>query len=698
MRRRTFLELVATTSVAGSAFGRTGGTTRATSLTVGTSCAPTDTISPLEFYSPASLLDANGGTLTDSSVVVTWAADTATNDDADRNNDAVLYGSTPIPLAADDGPVVGFGAMLVQDNQNVNFEYGNEEFVLNVWDAKLGGSGTVLWDDGHGQYYTLSSFTEFESYAEANGYTVQATTSLAADLSSADAAVVTSPSTAFTSNELDALASFVSGGGALFLHDQSDYGDNDETANLNAIASHLGLAFRFNDDEVTDTERNYDGNDYAPVTDAFNDATFDYFTDRTGLGFEAGNVYTATVSGVTDGDTVDVDFPDGTTEEIRMLGMDTPETKRNSKYERIQEWEGIEDDRYLSNWGETAKDYAKSQLDGETVSVIFDENEPVRDAYGRLLAYVHYDRTGDGSRDTDYNYEMVAQGYARVYDSGLTRHESYWDAEQNARQNGTGVWTQSDPANSTEIRDRSVDDLFFPNVSSIRTTTGAVADSRVPVYAEGTATQDANGGVSYTDIPLVALDEAANVAMVGGPTIDEAYEADEGFGVDTSGYENFAFLTNLIDYLSDTTGSVLIDGGHGQFGAEFALSSEDAAYYQRYLEGQGIAFEQVNTLSSANLSRGRAIVITTPPTCFTQTEVDALSTFVGDGGAVVLVGSAAADAGATANLNDLAGALGSDLRLNDDQVLDATNNVDGDSSIVSTTVFDASFPLFTPYS
>ena len=67
---------------------------------------------------------------------------------------------------------------------------------------------------------------------------------------------------------------------------------------------------------------------------------------------EPGTWYDATVLDVTDGNTIDVELDsDGTEYEIRVLGLDTPETKRNNRYEEVREWEGIEDDNYLADWG-----------------------------------------------------------------------------------------------------------------------------------------------------------------------------------------------------------------------------------------------------------------------------------------------------------------------------------------------------------
>jgi len=686
VQRRTFLSALA---------AATGGSAAGIELTGRTSAA-SGQIPELEVYSSSSLVNENSNPLTDDSYVAVWAEDTAYNIDDDGSGDAVSYpDDTPIPVVASDWNVVGFGSMLVTDS-DTNWQKGNEEFVLNVWDDALGGSGTVLFDEGHSQYYTLSKFSEFESYAEDNGYTVTATTSLASDLSGADAAVITSPSDSFTSNELSALGDFVSNGGWLFLHGQSDNGDYDETQTLNDLASYLNLAFRFNDDQVTDGIQNA-GESYQPVTTQFN-TSFSYFGDRDGLGLDPNETYTVPVTDVLDGDTVKVEFSDGTTENIRILGTDTPEKSSNSQYERIQEWEGIEDSTYLEAKADEATNFGKAELGGETVDLVFDDNEPVRDAFDRVLGYLYYDESGDGTRNANYNHQLVKQGHARVYDSSFAKHGAFIDSEQAARADGIQVWAESDPENSTEIRDNPVDELFFPDTASVRTTSGGVSDSRVPVYAETTATQYLDGGYSYSgDIPLTAVDETENVAIVGGPFIDESYESEEGYSTDTSSYGNFPFLTNLVDYLADTSGDVLIDGGHGQFGANYGLSAEDTAYYMRYLEGQGIGLEGVNEFSGSSLDGARAVIVTTPPEAFTASEIDALDTFAANGGAVILMGSGKTTADARANINDLASGLGTDLRVNADQVVDDTNSVAASQDVPETSVFDDSFPLFDAY-
>ena len=411
---------------------------------------------------------------------------------------------------------------------------------------------------------------------------------------------------------------------------------------------------------------------------------------------EPGIWYDATVLDVTDGDTIDVELDsDGTEYETRVLGLDTPETKRNSRYEEVREWEGIKDDNYLADWGENAKDYARAEFPaGKSVQIAVDDNEDEEDQFGRLLAYVRYDKSGDGSMDTLYNLDAVGLGYARVYGSSLTRHDEIWQAERNAREAGRRVWSRSDPENTSEVDNNPVDEMFVPNASSVRTDAGAIDPGRVPVFAESTATQRlGSDGVDYDEIPLVGLDEAANTALVGGLSVNEDLE-DDAQG------QHQVFLTNLVDYLSSQSGRLLVAGGNREFNASRALSNEDTVVYQRFLEGVGIDFEQVNSFDGAygnSLDSARGIIATNPPQAYSKGELDALSSFVADGGAVILMASAEATDTMRSNLDDIAAGLGSDLRINDDQVFDDSSNA-GDSSLLLTSNFDTSFPLFDAYS
>jgi hypothetical protein len=594
----------------------------------------------------SSLLDSSEQPLDDDTIVAVRSESEATISDADSNGDAVSYPSgTDIPLVAVDGSVAGLPAPMVNDDElEFNGSFDNEEFYLNLWDSLLSDSGTVRWDESHGQFWGTGKFGDFIGYAEENGYTVEAGNSIPSDTSSVDGLVVTTPSNAFSNAEFGSLSSFVADGGVVFLHDQSDFNDFDATANLNAIAAELDVAFRFNDAQVID-DTNNTGSNFRPTTTNFNTANF-------GPLFE-------TRPGVDDGGR-------------EFFGETYP---------------------YLSYNAALATEFAQNELSGQTVDIEFDPdssafNGGVRDPFGRLLAYVNYD-AGSGSRDTLYNEALVEGGYARVYGSGFSKHERFLSAELDARGSNAGVWEKSNPSVTPTVRNRPVEEVFVPDAEAVTTTNGSLARTRAPVTAEDSA--------SPTGVALIGIDTDANVAMIGGLPIDEGFEQAEGFGVDTSVYENFVLFTNLVDTLTNTDGSVLVEGGHGQFNADGGLSAEDVAYYQRFLEGVGIGLEGINDVTADRLSTARALVVTTGLTEFSDAEKTAVADFAAGGGAVVLMGAASADAAARSYLNDLAAAIGTDLRLSGTAVTDGSSNLNGDQTVPRTTSFSGGFGLFRAY-
>lgn len=252
MQRRRFLEIAAATA------GGLG-------LAPGITPAATTVSRPMRFYSAASQLAVDYTPLSDPSIATVRAEPTASNAGSPRG---VEYDG-PIPLVSVDGPVVGFGAMLVPDagrfDASENFEHYNAEAVLAIWDALVDGS-VVLWDESHDQYWDLAKFGRFATLAADRGYDVDpASTIDRRTLTDADGLAITSPSSSFSPTELDALAAFVADGGALLLHDQADFRGLDATTNLNAIAERLDLAFRFNADEVVDEVHNA-GAGFVPLT------------------------------------------------------------------------------------------------------------------------------------------------------------------------------------------------------------------------------------------------------------------------------------------------------------------------------------------------------------------------------------------------------------------------------------------------
>jgi endonuclease YncB( thermonuclease family) len=654
-----------------------------------------ETIPALYFDSSTGLLNADSEPLTDDSVVPVYAKEPARVVDQDGEGDAVSYGDNPIALVAADteGGVYGFGCPFVTDD--ADFAYGNDEFLLTLWEEAMG-EGTVLWDEGHDQYYDLSQFGDFQTYAEEHGFSVEATTDIEADIEGSAGVVITSPTGEFSDAEQEALSAFVEAGGSVFLHSQSDYNNFDETANLNTLCETLSAPFRFNDAQVMDDENNA-GPSYVITTDRFT-TDFPYFTDREGIGagprFAVDETYEATVEQVYDGDTVKVSVGEGT-EDIRILGVDTPESSENGEAETPYEWPGLggePDDDYptLASWGAEATAFAESELADETVTLSFDENEGISDPFGRLLCFIEYDADGSGSHDTLFDERLVEEGYARAFHSDLDMHDQLLRAELAARDADTGLWADSNPEESDSFRNEDVSELFVPRALTVGSQDD-FADSDVLVRSAESA--DPAGA------PLVAADTENRVAVTGGLLANDAYESAAGFEGDTSGYGNYPFLTNLMTALADKDGDVLIAGGSGHFGGSGTLTAEATSYFQRHLEGEGIDLNGVNDLANADdlLGDARAVVVTAPAEAYSQAALDALTSFRDDGGAVIVMGSAAASTEAAVNLNSVVSALGTDLQVGLTSVTDAETNVAGKSDLVATSEFEGSASLYTAF-
>jgi len=129
----------------------------------------------------------------------------------------------------------------------------------------------------------------------------------------------------------------------------------------------------------------------------------------------------ARVAWVHDGDTITVTLG-GRSEKVRLVGIDTPEINDDRPEYRAAAY--------------AARDYARSRLNGKTVTLERDRYQPDRDDYGRLLRYVQLD---DGS---NFNEELVRKGYARVYDRFRFEAKGrFKSSEADAKRNRLGVWT-----------------------------------------------------------------------------------------------------------------------------------------------------------------------------------------------------------------------------------------------------------------
>ena len=100
----------------------------------------------------------------------------------------------------------------------------------------------------------------------------------------------------------------------------------------------------------------------------------------------------ATMVAVVDGDTIDVTI-DGRRERVRLIGIDTPETKKPNTA--------------VQCYGPEATSFAASLLP-DNAALHLERDIVARDDYGRMLAYVYL--ADDGAF---VNLAIVRQGYAR---------------------------------------------------------------------------------------------------------------------------------------------------------------------------------------------------------------------------------------------------------------------------------------------
>lgn len=155
---------------------------------------------------------------------------------------------------------------------------------------------------------------------------------------------------------------------------------------------------------------------------------------------------------VIDGDTVKIDY-NGKATNVRLIGVDTPETVHPSKP--------------VEAYGKEASNFTKNLLLGESVYLRFDVDKT--DKYGRLLAYLY--RAPDG---LFVNLEIVRQGYGHAYTQFPFKHiELFRYYGNRARTAGKGLYGTPQPSVSE----------VAPSVDS--EATGEVSDEQIYVTRTG---------------------------------------------------------------------------------------------------------------------------------------------------------------------------------------------------------------------
>ena len=129
----------------------------------------------------------------------------------------------------------------------------------------------------------------------------------------------------------------------------------------------------------------------------------------------------ATVKRVVDGDTIEIAIG-GKTERVRLIGVDTPETKHPTK--------GVE------CYGPEASAYTEQLLPTATALRVERDIE-ARDKYGRLLLYVYI-----ADSNVFVNLDLVMNGYARpmVFEPNTAHKGDFAQAATQAELRNVGLW------------------------------------------------------------------------------------------------------------------------------------------------------------------------------------------------------------------------------------------------------------------
>ncbi len=126
---------------------------------------------------------------------------------------------------------------------------------------------------------------------------------------------------------------------------------------------------------------------------------------------------TVKVTGVVDGDTIDISPSVEGRSRVRLIGVDTPEVHFGTQ-----------------PYGPEASAFAKRELEGEEVGLELDVQKI--DPYGRLLAYVYL------PNGEMFNETLLEEAYAQVatFPPNVKYQERFFAAQREAREANRGLW------------------------------------------------------------------------------------------------------------------------------------------------------------------------------------------------------------------------------------------------------------------
>ncbi|RYD05364.1 hypothetical protein N752_09715 [Desulforamulus aquiferis] len=164
------------------------------------------------------------------------------------------------------------------------------------------------------------------------------------------------------------------------------------------------------------------------------------------------------ITKIVDGDTLDVILK-GTTERVRLIGVDTPET--------------VKPNHPVEPYGREASNFTKKELSNKTVFLELDAGE--RDRYGRLLAYIWLEEpieiTDGEIRNKLFNAHLLLNGYAQLLT--IPPNVKYVDQftlyQREAREAKRGLWGlsgQQEPQQNKETEAGPKGETIKGNINS----------------------------------------------------------------------------------------------------------------------------------------------------------------------------------------------------------------------------------------
>ncbi len=139
---------------------------------------------------------------------------------------------------------------------------------------------------------------------------------------------------------------------------------------------------------------------------------------------------------VYDGDTFRCRLENGEEVKVRLIGVDTPESRVNPKARRDARREGLSL-KQIVRLGKKATEFTKKLIPPGTV-VYLETDVQVHDKYGRLLAYVYLP---DGRM---LNEVLLEEGYAKMMTipPNVKYVERFRKAQRRAISEGRGLWSE----------------------------------------------------------------------------------------------------------------------------------------------------------------------------------------------------------------------------------------------------------------